>query len=87
MLVSDEQPKNAPSLLDDVPSMLATPFRTTLPAFVFLKALQSITVAPEPFTVTVKAFVLATGTKNFVTSAIPLPIVKSVSDVQPEKMA
>ncbi len=25
--------------------------------------------------------------KNFVTSAIPLPIVKSVSDVQPEKMA
>ena len=49
--------------------------------------MQSITVAPEPFTVTVKAFVLATGTKNFVTSAIPLPIVKSVSDVQPEKMA
>ena len=59
--MSDVQSRNAPSLLDDVPSMLATPFRTTLPTFVFLKALQSITVAPEPFTVTVKAFVLANG--------------------------
>ena len=51
-----------------------------------LKALQSITVAPEPFTVTVKAFVLAIGTKNRVTSAIPLPITRFVIDVQPTKM-
>ena len=76
---------NAPSPLDDVPSMLATPFRTMLPAFVFLKALCSITVAPEPFTVTVKAFVLLNGKWNIFTTGIPLPITRFVIDVQPMK--